>query len=426
MRRLTLSLVAVATLVTGMARAETALLGGRRAKVIDAPGSAADSAQIIFARDPALLSLPNPLCPSTTVVRIDASSGSTGEISLPCTGWKVAGSTYRYSEPTGIAGGITQIVLKFGGLKITARGSGFASIGLPDGHLQASLSVNGASYCGRFPFPKHLTPTASRFQGPSIACPGPAPTPTPSPAPPPISNVSLVDTSDGDIPNEYNGAAGNCYRGRRHNVGLVLNNGTSLQVRFAQSVAADCETTFGDYSISMNSGYRVGFDVTCPFGRPYRLYVLTQISGAHTVQHDSGDGCNAAIPGSGTAYLSGVTGSYSGGTLTSGTLNLAQPPILDTDSSTNWGFAESSVGWISGTGLGAPIHHELAFSWGASCRSYGGAIYSGDECAVRLGLASEVSPNGNGGCMDADDYPGDGGRDPNADGQTVFVSAFCE
>jgi len=425
MRRILIGLGAFFLLADGMAHAQTALLAGRRARILDRPGTSADGAQIVFAKDPALALPPNPLCPATTVLRIETSSGSTGDISLPCTGWKLAGSGFRYREPTGIAGGITSVLLRPGTLNVVARGARFPSVGLPGAHVQVSLAIGGAGYCGRFTLPKRLTATRSEFVGPTSACPGPPPTPTPTPAPPPLSNVSVVDQSDGDILNEYK-ALGNCYRGRKHHVGLTRNDGSQLAVRYAQSVAADCETTFGDYEIGMSSGYRVGFDVNCPFGRPYVLVVSTQLRGAHTVQHDSGDGCNAAIPGSATAYVSGVTGSHVGGVLTAGSLHLAEPPLLDTGDTNDWGFWQGSSAEIRGTGTGTPVRHELAFSWGASCRSYGGAFHSGDECGVRLGLSSEIAPNGIFACSDADDYPGYGGRDPNADGHVVNVAAYCQ
>ncbi|HYD49857.1 MAG TPA: hypothetical protein VEB21_15980, partial [Terriglobales bacterium] len=59
------------------------------------------------------------------------------------------------------------------------------------------------------------------------------------------------------------------------------------------------------------------------------------------------------------------------------------------------------------------------------CTSNGDSTDTGSECAVRLGRASTIAPNGISGCMDADDYPGVGSRTIGEDGHFVTLSASC-
>jgi len=280
------------------------------------------------------------------------------------------------------------------------------------------------------------TPTPTPTQTPT---PTPVPTasPTPSPTPAPVLTVvpaQITGVAINDASNEFGPthvALGNCYRAARSD-GSVTSLGTgTFTTRLQQSVATDCEavpTGGGGVTASSNASYGVSFSVTCPAGSTYRLNVDTALRGAHTINRDNGDGCDLPFFGTtlgSVAHVSAVTGSQSGGTLSGGTLQLTAPTDLSSADDANSPFTRSASATIDGSGTGGAVAHSLSFGWNASCSSNGDSFNTGSECGVRLGLTSEIAPNGISGCIDADDYPGVGGRDASQDGHFVTVTGTC-
>jgi len=192
-------------------------------------------------------------------------------------------------------------------------------------------------------------------------------------------------------------------RERRTTVGILLNTGLVARVRYQAVVAADAGA-FSSTSITQASDYNVNFTVTAPGA--YDLLVTTSLNGAFTIV-DDGDG-------PGNADLTAVTGTQTGGTLASGTLNLSDPGSRSAPGNTPFNVTSAAV--IQGTSNGSPVAHSLRFTWSGSCSSNNGLFTGGDECAVRLGLTANYSGE------TASDYPGVGGRNPADDGHFVSIT----
>ena len=280
------------------------------------------------------------------------------------------------------------------------------------------------------------SPTATPTPTPSPT-PSPSPTPTPSPTPVPtattfpatIGSLSLTDATNNYGP-EYQ-AFGNCYEQVKTSSSILAQDAGTFSTRLQQSVATDCEAVLtggGGIQADAPSSYTIGFDITCPAGSTYEIRVATSAEGDFTINRDNGDGCDLPFFGStglSTASLGAVFGSQTGGTLAAGNLSLPPAGGLTSAPDANLSFFEASSAIITGSGTGAARAHTLAFAWDASCSSNGDAFDTGSECAVRLGLESDISPNGISGCIDADDYPGVGDRTAADDGHFVEVVAEC-
>ncbi|MEW6269243.1 MAG: hypothetical protein AB1689_08105 [Thermodesulfobacteriota bacterium] len=197
---------------------------------------------------------------------------------------------------------------------------------------------------------------------------------------------------------------------RKSTVAVSSSNSTSFTTRYAFVVGVDNGATAGDRTETLNTDYTVSFTVTAPGA--YRLNVNTVRRGALTRNSDGGG--NASLD------IGGVSGSFTGGSLTSGGLGLGDPGSVGNDgSSTNLPFDQSASAVITGVSNGSPVTHTLRFTWSQNCRSdttgFLGAN-GGDECAVRGGIAIQY------GGESAGDYPGVGGRNQANDGHFVSVT----
>lgn len=273
-------------------------------------------------------------------------------------------------------------------------------------------------------------PTATGTATPTATwTPPPTATRTSTPQGPVISNVS-VSNGTSDYGPDYQ-AFGNCYDQGKTAGAVLSQTSTSFSTKFQQSVATDCEavpTGGGGITSTQNTSYTIDFDVACPAGSTYQLNVSTSMNGAFTINRDNFDGCDLPFFGStgtSTAQVSLVNGAAAGAALSGGTLNLTSPGSLVNANDANSTFNRTGAATLSGIGTGAAVHHSLTFTWSASCSSNGNSTDTGAECAVRLGLPSDVAPNGIGNCLDADDYPGIGSRDANLDGHFVSLTGSC-
>jgi hypothetical protein len=216
-----------------------------------------------------------------------------------------------------------------------------------------------------------------------------------------ITAVNAVKNA-GNSPDNFQDGLTLSYQ-RTSSVGVLSNNGVVAQVRYAEAVGVDAGA-FDSGSDTLASDYNINFTVTAPGA--YDLNITTSLNGAFTIV-DDGDG-------PGTADMTGVTGTQTGGVLSGGTLNLTDPggPVT----SGNVAITRSSSATIQGTSNGLGVAHTLRFTWSASCSSSNGFLTGGDECAVRLGLPITYSG------QSAGSYPGVGGRTAANDGHFVTIA----
>ncbi|MEB2283867.1 MAG: hypothetical protein B6D46_11390 [Polyangiaceae bacterium UTPRO1] len=195
--------------------------------------------------------------------------------------------------------------------------------------------------------------------------------------------------------------AGDSDGSRRSSVAIQVNNGTQFKTRFAWNLSSDV----GVFSTRDTNGvaqHNLSFNVTAPGA--YYLTVDTQRTGDMNRRNDA-SGCD------GSADISGVTGTSSGGTITSGSLSLGDPGSIPNGGSDVSGpFNQTASARIDNTSNGVAKAHSLTFTWNGSTRS------NSCEAAVRLGEGSSVS-----GC-DACGYPGSPSRTQANDGHFVTVT----
>jgi hypothetical protein len=222
-----------------------------------------------------------------------------------------------------------------------------------------------------------------------------------------ITNVAITPNAGNDADQVQTGT--DAYQ-RKTTVEVTSSSATSFSTRYAEIVGADTDVG-ASRTVSHSADYTITFDVTAPGA--YAVTVETLLNGAFTLVNDGN---------SGSADVTGVAGSQTGGTLANGTLNLPDPGALTGSVADNVGFNPSASAQITGTSNGSPVSHSLSFTWTASCTSTGiVVVQGGDECAVRLGLPTEYTSD------TAGDYPGVGGRPQGADGHfvTVTLSSLC-
>jgi cysteine-rich repeat protein len=193
----------------------------------------------------------------------------------------------------------------------------------------------------------------------------------------------------------------------RSSTNVQVNDGTTFKTRYAWNISAD--TTVGSTTDSNGTAkHNLSFNVTAPGG--YRLNITQQRVGI--IQRNS-DASNC----DGAADISSVSGTFTGGSLTAGTLTLSDPGSIGNgggDSNTPFNQTNSSAE-ITASSNGSAVGHSLAFTWTGTTRS------NSCEGAVRLGEGSSVS-----GC-DACVYPGTPSRTQTSDGHfvTVVLENLC-
>src|SRR5262245_55894788 len=137
-------------------------------------------------------------------------------------------------------------------------------------------------------------------------------------------------------------------------VATQVNTATQVKSRFAWNVNADTGV-FSTRDQSGNAQHNVSFSVTAPGS--YRLTVATQRTGDMNLVNDL-IGCNGSVE------TSGVTGSFTGGTLQSGSLSLADPgSIGNTDTTVSTPFNQTASAFINRASNGVAQPHTLTFTW---------------------------------------------------------------
>lgn len=188
---------------------------------------------------------------------------------------------------------------------------------------------------------------------------------------------------------------------------VLASDATSFDTRYALVVGTDIGNA-ATLTVNHVASYTITFSVAALPVEVWQVDVLSSWAGALTLVNDAS--------GPATVTLSAVTGTHGGaGSLTSGTLSLADVADLTGNGGGNTAFAESQNGVVVGTGAGTVT---LTFTWAASStstRGPGPGSNRGDEGALRMGTDTAMSS------YTADNYPGIGGRVLANDGH--FVSA---
>jgi hypothetical protein len=179
--------------------------------------------------------------------------------------------------------------------------------------------------------------------------------------------------------------------------------GSFFTTRYTSVVTTDSDGAGAGAGVeSMSSDYQIDFTATAPGA--YVLTVSTSVAGdLHLVN----DGSSA------TADVGPITGTSSGGTVVTGSLDIADPGIIGGTGGGSIPMTDTSNATIFGVSNGAPVAHNLHFVFLQFVTS---AAAGGDEAAIRLGLNSSI------GTETAGDYPGSPARTQSDDGHVVTVT----
>jgi len=228
-------------------------------------------------------------------------------------------------------------------------------------------------------------------------------------APPVLAQLSVPSLTNSSNPNELvAGTASTPSRERESLLSIVSTPAGAFTTQYTSLVTTDGDGAGASAGLeSIASDYQVDFTVTAPGA--YRIQVDTSISGD---MHLVNDGASAS------ADVSGVSGTFSGGTLTTGSLDLADPGSISASTGGSISIADAGSATIFGISNGAAVPHNLHFTFTQIVTSSSGG---GDEAAVRLGITSGI------GTETAGDYPGSPARTIGDDGHfvTVTLTSLC-
>jgi hypothetical protein len=217
----------------------------------------------------------------------------------------------------------------------------------------------------------------------------------------------VVAKNAGNSPDEFYADLAISYE-RESAVAVTAATATSLNTRYLGLASADAGVFGGPRLEVLDSDYTLAFTATAPGA--YRLNVTTRRKGDLHLVEDN------IFVADHFADMTALTGTAAGGTLTAGTLSLADPgrandiPLFFDPISVP--FDQSSSAVIFGVSNGAGVAHSLRFTWSQQAFSPAG----GDEAAVRLGGTSDDPTE------TAADYPGAPARVQADDGHFVTVT----
>jgi len=173
-----LALVVACVAVTGSAFAAPAtLVGGRRLTSRDSTSASHDRTSIRFSGDPALTAIDDPSCPSSSSLRIVAGTYDSGELALPCSGWKRSGGGHRYGAGATGVGGVRKLIVGDGRLSATLSGPIHAPVPASAPFVEVRLRIGTQEFCGRLTALAFNGTTTFRAVGPSSACSATPPRP---------------------------------------------------------------------------------------------------------------------------------------------------------------------------------------------------------------------------------------------------------
>jgi hypothetical protein len=199
---------------------------------------------------------------------------------------------------------------------------------------------------------------------------------------------------------------------RQSSVAVLSSSATAFSTRYAMVVGTDLgnvPASLPSLTVNHTASYTITLSISAFAIEVWQLDVLSSWAGALTLINDG--------TGPAAVTLSAVTGTRGGlGSLTSGSLNLADVTDLSGNGGGNTPFSQNQAAVIQGSGSGTVT---LTFTWTASStstRAGGAGTNRGDEGGLRMGIDTAMSS------YTADNYPGVGGRVIANDGH--FVSAL--
>jgi hypothetical protein len=227
---------------------------------------------------------------------------------------------------------------------------------------------------------------------------------------PATAQLSVPALTNSSNPNELvPGTASTPSRERESLLSLVSTSPSgAFTTQYTSLVTVDGDGAGASAGVeSLASDYQLDFTVTAPGA--YRLTVDTSISGDMHLVNDGG---------SATSDVSGVSGTSSGGTVTSGSLDLSDPGSISASTGGAISISDVNSATIFGVSNGAAIPHNLHFAFTQIVTS---SSAGGDEAAVRLGINSGIATE------TAGDYPGSPARVQGDDGHfvTVTLTSLC-
>jgi hypothetical protein len=232
-------------------------------------------------------------------------------------------------------------------------------------------------------------------------------------------SISLSSATDNSTVSLTGGGSGD--RAQGHQLSTTIAGGSALDevgatvsagARYVGTVGADRSTAFsgGTANATLNVNYSLTFDAVPDTAfTTYQLVIDTRALGSATAVDDA-----SGLSQGGNATISNISGLLNGAGNTS--LNLA---TAANQSGTGSSPAQIAINASNQLVLGpfsGPQSITLQFTWSMTATSPQ-AVNGGDEMAVRLGFNNPL------GGASADDYPGVGSRNIDADGHFVTVSA---
>jgi hypothetical protein len=201
-----------------------------------------------------------------------------------------------------------------------------------------------------------------------------------------LSFPSLTNSSNPD--ETIAGTATTPSRERLSFVDVVSSPAGSFTTQYSSLVTVDGDGAGASPGVeSLASDYEIDFTATAPGA--YILTVTTSLSGDMNLVNDGATSASADV--------SGITGTATGGSVVTGSLDIGDPGNISGNGGVNSGIADGSVATIFGVSNGSPIPHNLHFVFTQLVTTGAGG---GDEAAIRFGQASTI------GTETAGDYPG--------------------
>jgi len=197
-------------------------------------------------------------------------------------------------------------------------------------------------------------------------------------------------------------------RERETTVSFDSSSSGAFTSHFTSLVTTDSDGASASGGVeALSADYTIDFTVTAPGA--YVLTVDTHLSGDFNLVNDGPNGASADI--------TGVTGSSTGGTLATGSLDLDDPGSASGNSGGSIGIDQSGSATIFGVSNGAAMPHSLRFVFIETATT----TANGDEAAIRLGATSHIVTE------TAGDYPGSPARVQADDGHfvTVTLTSLC-
>jgi len=190
-----------------------------------------------------------------------------------------------------------------------------------------------------------------------------------------LSAPSLNNSSNGN--ETVAGSASAASRERLSSLSQISSPAGAFTTQYTSLISTDSDGGGAGSGVeSIGSDYQIDFTATAPGA--YTLTITTSISGD---MHLVNDGTSAS------ADIGTISGTQSGGSVVTGSLDIADPGGISGSGGIDAPFSDGSSATVFGISNGAPIAHNLHFVFTQIVTS---AATGGDEAAIRLGQASTI------------------------------------